>query len=300
MEHHSHAKTDAEALHKAFKGAGTDEDAVIAILGSRTKKELEAIDHEYRNTSDKATSLAKALERELSGSFLQLTVGVVTPTIEVKKKALREAIEGLGTRESAIIDVLTQSTNEEIREIGKDSALYQHILSDISGDFKQVIAELLKGERPTGGHISDSEAETLSQAFYKAGEGKIGTDEKKYIDIIAHHSVEVLKQIDHHYTSKHKHGLAKAVKSETSGYFEDTLIALLKTREEYFADKLYNAISGLGTNERALIYTFSVLSREELKKVAQLYQMRYKETLTDAIKGDTSFNFKKLLIALLQ
>jgi len=298
--HSAHnAKADAEALHKAFKGLGTDEDAVIAVLAHRTKKELEQVDHEYRKLSSNATSLPRALEKELSGSFMELAVGVVTPTVDLKRKILKEAVDGVGTRESAIVDVLTQSTNEEIREIGHDSDLYQHLLSDVSGDFKTIVAELLKGERPTSGHVTEAEAETLSQAFYKAGEGKIGTDEKKYIDIIAHNSVDVLRQIDAHYTAKHKHGLAKAVKSETSGYFEDALVGLLKTKEEYFADKLHDAISGLGTNERAIIYTFSVLSKPELKKVAELYQMRYKEPLADAIKGDTSFNFKKFLLALL-
>jgi len=292
-------KADAEILHKAFKGAGTDEDAVIGILGNRNKQELEQIDHEYRGLSQNASSLAKALDSELSGSFKDLAVGLVTSTHEYKRKVLREAIEGLGTRERSLIDVLTQSTNEEIRHIAQDAELYQKVLSDVSGDFKLVLVELFKGERPHGGHITEAEAETLSQAFYKAGEGKIGTDEKKYVDIIAHHSVDVLKQIDTHYNAKHKHGLVKAVQSETSGYFEDTLVALLKNKVEYFCDKLHGAISGLGTDERAVIYTFSVLSKEELKQVGQLYHTKYKETLADAIKGDTSFNFKKLLLALL-
>jgi len=94
--------------------------------------------------------------------------------------------------------------------------------------------------------------------------------------------------------------LIKAVESETSGDFKRALIALLKPRDEFLADRLHDAISGLGTDERVLIYVFSIVSKHELKRIAEIYKVKHKETLEQAIKGDTSFNFRKLLLALLQ
>jgi len=292
-------KADAAALHKAFKGAGTDEDAVIAVLGHRSKQQLEQIDHEYRIQSDGGTSLQHALEKELSGSFLKLSMAVVTPVAEFKKRSLRHAVEGAGTRESTLIDVLCQSTNAEIHEIAKDADLYKKVLDDISGDFKRVIVAAYRGDRPDG-PISEKEAEELAAAFYKAGEGKLGTDENKYIDIITKHSLHACHQIDEHYKQKHKHGLVKAIESETSGHFKHALLALLRPHEEFMADRLHDAIAGLGTDERLLIYVFGVLSKHQLQRVAEIYKTKYKETLEAAIKGDTSFNFRKLLLALLQ
>jgi annexin A7/11 len=300
METYAHGDpaSDAAALHKAFKGLGTDEDTVINILANRSKHQIEKIDHEYRTQSSQGTSLLHALEKELSGSFLKLAIGVVTPVIELKKRALLHAVEGLGTRESTLIDVLSHSTNEEIREIAKDADLYNKILDDIGGDFKRVIATLFRGERPSGG-ISTKEAEDLAHAFYKAGEGKLGTDEKKYIDIITGHSLQALHEIDEAYKQKHKHGLIKAVESETSGDLKNSLVALLLSHEEYFATRLHHAIAGLGTDERVVIYVFSVLNRNELRRVAEVYKAKYKESLEAAIKGDTSANFRKFLVALL-
>jgi len=303
MEHTSYAandpKADAAALHKAFKGAGTDEDAVINILAHRSKHQIEQIDHEYRIQSGSGTSLQHALEKELSGSFLKLSMGVVTPVVEFKKRSLKHAVEGAGTRESTLIDVICQSTNEEIHEIAKDADLYKKVLDDISGDFKRVIVATYRGDRPTG-PISQKEAEDLAQAFYKAGEGKIGTDENKYIDIITRHSLQACFQIDEIYKQKHKHGLVKAIESETSGDFKHSLLALLKPHDEYLADRLHGAISGLGTDERVIIYVFSIVNKEELKRIASIYKSKHKETLEEAIKGDTSFNFRKFLLALLQ
>jgi hypothetical protein len=291
-------RADAAILHKAFKGAGTDEDAVIQILAHRSKSQLESIDHEYRTQSSSGTSLQHAVEKELSGSFQQLAVGVVTPVLEFKKRVLKEAVKGLGTRESTLIDVLTQSTNDEVRDIAKDADLYKAILDDISGDFKKVIVTCFRGERPHHA-ISGQEADELAHAFYKAGEGKIGTDESKYIDIIGKHSLQALRQVDEVYKAKHKHGLIKAVESETSGDLKHSLVSLLKSPEEHFADRLHGAIAGLGTDERVLIYVFSILDKESLREVANIYKLKHKESLGDAIKGDTSFNFRKLLLQLL-
>jgi len=290
---------DAALLHKAFAGAGTDDDTVIGILAHRSKYQIEQIDREYRVQSHSGTSLQHALEKELSGSFLKLAMGVVTPVIEFKKRALHHAVEGLGTRESTLIDVLCHSSNEEIREIAKDADLYKAVLSDVSSDFRNLIVHVYRGERPEN-VLSHHEAEELAAIFYKAGEGKIGTDEKKYIDIITSNSVQALAQIDEAYRAKHKHGLVKAVESETSGDLKRALIALLQPHYEYLTERLHYAVTGLGTDERVLIYVFSILDKGQLHYVADIYKSKHKETLEQAIKGDTSANFRKFLLELLK
>jgi len=58
-------------------------------------------------------------------------------------------------------------------------------------------------------------------------------------------------------------------------------------------------MKGAGTEERVLNYVFSILDRGELKFVAEAYQAKYKKSLKDAITGDTSGDYRKLLLALL-
>jgi len=268
-------------------------------LGHRSKQQLQAINEEYKSQSAHHHTLDHALKAEISGDFLKLSVGVISPTFQVKSDAIHSAVDGLGTRESQLIDVISQSTQAELSRIAADDKLRKAIISDVSGDFKKTIEELLKAHRPDYGVIDPAQAEELAHLFYKAGEGKVGTDEKKYIEIIAHNSVDALMQIDQAYRHKHKHGLYEAISSETSGDFKKLLEALIIPRYEYYAKRLHQAIAGAGTDERVIIYIFSVLEKGELLEVGRIYQEKHKETLLSAIKGDTSANFRKLLVALL-
>jgi len=75
----------------------------------------------------------------------------------------------------------------------------------------------------------------------------------------------------------------------------------LKTRHEYFADRLYDAIAGLGTDDTYLIYAFGVLSKDELKKVGHIFDERHPKRggLAKAVKEDTSGDYQDLLLKIL-
>jgi len=183
--------------------------------------------------------------------------------------------------------------------IASDDKLKKSVIDDVGGDFKRTIEEIFKALRPDYGDVEQKTAEEIAHAFYKAGEGKLGTDERKYIEILTHHSLEALQRVDLAYKNKHKHGLKKAISSETSGNFKRILKALVTPKYEYFAQRCNEAIAGAGTDEKTLIYIFSVLDKGDLKEVAKLYKEMFRETLQAAIKGDTSGHFCSLFLTIL-
>jgi len=244
--------------------------------------------------------LEENLKSELSGHFRDLAVGLITSPVTFRIQLLEKATKGPGTRERALIDVLVGCTNEEIREIQQENPrIIAAVLNDVSGDFKKVLVELLKGTRDQSTNVSDEEAQGIAERLYKAGEGKLGTDETVFIDIIARRSPAFLGRVSEFYKAKHKHTLEQAVKSETSGYFEDTLVGLLKPRLTFVADRLFKAMDGAGTDDTCLVYYFSVLPKHELQEVARTFQVRHKKTLAEMIKGDTSGDYRELLLALI-
>jgi hypothetical protein len=292
---------DAEVIHKAIEGLGTDEKAINEVLGHRSKHEIQEIAKAYEHAYKK--TMIHDIKGDTSGNYKRLLVALVNTPVQNKKELIEKATKGLGTTEKYLIDVLAPSSNEEILELYQyDPKIIHAIIDDVSsGNFAKVVDTILKGKRDTRDHIPDEEAKTASERLFKAGEGKLGTDEKVFNEIITHYSPLALKQISHHYEQKHKHGIEKAIKSETSGNYEDLLVALLKTKHEYFADRLYDAIAGLGTDDTYLIYAFGVLSKDDLHKVAHIFNERHPKRggLANAVKGDTSGDYQDLLLKLL-
>jgi len=292
------AKADVDTLHKAFKGIGTDEKAVISVMAHRTKEQLRAIAAEYPQAHKHA--LEDNLKTELSGHFRDLCVGLITDPIKVRLELLTKATKGAGTRERAVIDVLVGSTNEEIQKTNQeDPRIIAQVLDDISGDFKKILVQLMKAVRETNTHVNDEEAQAVAEKLYKAGEGKLGTDETVFIDILAKKSPEFLARVSDYYKAKHKHSLEQAIKSETSGYFEDVLVGLLKPRLTFIADRIFTAMEGAGTDDTCLVYYFSILPKHEIQEVARILQARHNKSMAEMIKGDTSGDYKALLLALI-
>jgi hypothetical protein len=291
------SKVDQDTLHNAFKGVGTDEKAVVSVLGHRTKWQLQQLAADYPKTHKH--TLEHNLQSELSGNFRTLAIGLIQHPTQVRINLLNKATKGAGTREKALIDVLVGSTGAEIAAVHQaDPQVIASVLNDVSGDFKKVLNELLKGTRePAGLPVNDEEARQVAESLYRAGEGKIGTDEAVFIQVLAKRSPDFLARVSEHYKSKHKHTLEHAVKSETSGYFEDALVGLLKPKYVYAADRLFSAMQGAGTDDVCLCYFFSVMEKNELAEVARIFQIRHSKTLESMIKGDTSGDYRDLLLA---
>jgi len=151
---------------------------VIRIFSNRSKQQLAAIAEEFKAQSAHHHALDYALETEVSGAFLKLCVGVITPVSQIKKDTLRDAVQGIGTRENILIDVLTQSTAYEIATFAADEKLKKMVLDDVGGDFKKAVEEIFKALRPDFGGLEPKQAEDVAHQFYKAGEGKLGTNKK--------------------------------------------------------------------------------------------------------------------------
>ena len=67
---------------------------------------------------------------------------------------------------------------------------------------------------------------------------------------------------------------------------------------EYFAMRVNDSIKGLGTKDTKLIRI--LISRDEIDmpQIKDYYKKLYKKDMIDDIKGDTSGNYRKILIEL--
>jgi hypothetical protein len=297
---HFDSKADAAVLHKAMKGLGTDEKALNSIFGTRTKAQLVDIAKAYESAYK--TTLEKDIKGDTSGNYELLLVYMAKPVNHVMADFLKYATKGAGTKEKYITDVLAPSSNKEITDIfHADPTAIGAVTGDVShGDWAKVVGKMLKGVRDESGKVDESEAEKVAAQLYKAGEGKIGTDEDTFTEILTTRSPAFLKRVSHHYAAKHKHSLEQAIKKETSGDYESILVGLLKTKHEYFADRFYTAVHGAGTDDHFLCYAFGVLSREDLAQIAKIFHEKHSgTTLAKEVAGDVGGHYGDLIKMLL-
>uniref|UniRef100_A0A668AUA9 Annexin n=1 Tax=Myripristis murdjan TaxID=586833 RepID=A0A668AUA9_9TELE len=127
-----------------------------------------------------------------------------------------------------------------------------------------------------------------------------GTDEQAIIDLLGSRSNKQRVPLLRTFKTAYGKDLIKDLHSELSGDFRKLVMAMLKTPAELDAYELNSAIKGAGTDEACLIEILSSRSNAEIKEITSVYKREYKKSLEDAISGDTSGHFRRLLISLAQ
>ncbi|XP_064458302.1 annexin A4-like [Ornithodoros turicata] len=299
------ANDDAQALRKAMKGFGTDEAAIIAILCARSSDQRQQIMVAYKQMHGR--DLIKDLKSELSGKFEDVIIGLMTPMYEYLASEVRHAISGIGTNEDTLIEVLCTRSNAEINQIkyqykqkyGKD--LEKDIIGDTSGYLRRILVSVCNAARPEGQPVDPARAADDAQKLYAAGVGQWGTDESTFRTILCSQSFEQLRQVFREYARLTDHDIMEAIKKEMSGEIKQALLTIVKAvynTQLYFAEKLHDAMKGAGTEDRVLIRLVVSRSEVDLAMIRQEYYRAYGKSLEEAIKGDTSGDYRKALIAL--
>ncbi|XP_072227020.1 annexin A2 [Leuresthes tenuis] len=93
--------------------------------------------------------------------------------------------------------------------------------------------------------------------------------------------------------------LNAALKKALSGDLEDLLLELLLLPEQFEAQRLQQAMAGLGTDEEMLMEILCTRSGKQLQEISASYKQLYKKELQKELRGETSGDFAKLVLALL-
>uniref|UniRef100_A0A8C7QWM7 Annexin n=1 Tax=Oncorhynchus mykiss TaxID=8022 RepID=A0A8C7QWM7_ONCMY len=296
---------DVEVLRKAMKGFGTDEQAIIDLLGSRSNIQRVPMLAAFKTSYGK--DLVKDLKSELSGNFEKLVLAMLKTPAQLDAYELKDAIKGAGTDEACLIEILSSRSNAEIREINmvykteNKKSLEDAISGDTSGHFRRLLISLAQGNRDERETVDISVAKQDAQALYAAGENKVGTDESKFNAILCARSKPHLRAVFHEYQQMCGRDLEKSIDREMSGDLESGMVAVvkcIKNTPAYFAERLYKAMKGAGTKDKTLIRIMVTRSEVDMLDIRQEYVKTYGKSLYTDISGDTSGDYKKLLLKL--
>ncbi|VAH18693.1 unnamed protein product [Triticum turgidum subsp. durum] len=310
---------DAENIRKAVQGWGTDENALIEILGHRTAAQRAEIAVAYEGLYDKP--LLRTLQDELSSHFKgAMTLWTMDPAARDAKLAYKALRKKGGDRHAwVLIEVACASSPDHLVAVRKAyCSAYDSSLEEDAAACP-LYKEPLKQARPcrswhspsflsppwvnflllpVDGELARAEAAELHGAVAAKKQPLHGD----VVRIVSSRSKPQLKATFQHY--KREHG--KAIDEVLEGNRNDKLSAMLKTAvwcltspEKHFAEVIRSSIIGLGTDEESL--TRAIVSRAEvdLKKVKEEYKVRYKTTVTKDVVGDTSGYYQGILLTLI-
>ncbi|KAI2640627.1 Annexin [Hypomontagnella submonticulosa] len=303
------ASPDAQALRSAMKGFGTDEKTLIRVLSNKDPLQIEAIKSAYfRNFS---RTLEKDIISETRGWFETGLVSIVRGPLLHDVHLLNSAMDGPGTKEKVLNDVLLSRSNADMRAI---KSMYQHTFhksleSAVKGDLS------MKTERHflivLGANRAEDSAPVIPQAIdqdvmelYRATEGKVGTDEMMVCSILSTRNDNQIRAINHAYEQKFRRRLEDVIKKEFSGHMEDALLFQLRNAVDKYmhaAALLEDAMAGLGTKDHLLISRVVRYhwDKQTMANIKGAYQQRYRRSLASRIKGETSGDYERLMLGCL-
>ena len=183
-------------------------------------------------------------------------------------------------------------------EYGQD--LEKLLFKEFSGDVEKLFIVLLQAARDEANSFNNVDADV--ETLYKAGEGKWGTDEAEFIRIFCNRGFGHLMNVFNAYAKKYERTVRKVVQKEFSGKMETFLVAMVDFITDYptyFADLLESAMAGVGTDEAKLNRVVLRCRRMGiLGPVKEAYMKKYSKSLEKRIRGETSGDYEKLLLAL--
>ncbi|KAH3766410.1 annexin A6 [Pelomyxa schiedti] len=226
-------------------------------------------------------------------------------------KQVHDAISGVGTDDKALIDIFSSSS---MGDVGLSTHSYEEkyhttmegdVAKDTSGDYKKTLLAIIRGTTGnTALAASLRAARTVEEhalALHASGEGRIGTNEDVFIELLTtyyQNSPEHIQGICAHYQKTYGHSLQTAIERETSGKFRDLLIALSLPRDVYVARRVHDAIQN---SDKALIKRLCTLNpRDTLVSAGQLYATEHGDLTAALTTAFGSSSFGKLLCRLFQ
>uniref|UniRef100_A0A4W3H9Q5 Annexin n=1 Tax=Callorhinchus milii TaxID=7868 RepID=A0A4W3H9Q5_CALMI len=269
-----------------MKGFGTDEQAITDVLANRSNKQRQQITLSFKTAYGK--DLVKELKSELSGNFEKAVLSLIKPSLLYDATELKDAIKGAGTDEQCLIEILASRSNAEIHEINR---IYK-------AEFKKTLEEDIKSD--TSGHF-ERLLVSLTQDLYTAGEGRMGTDESRFNAILCARSRPHLKAVFEEYRQICKHDIEKSICREMSGNLERGMVAVVKCLRNtpaFFAERLYKSMKGMGTDDRTLVRIMVSRCEVDMLDIRAEFKKLYGKSLYTFISGDTSGDYKKLLLQL--
>ena len=298
----------AEQLYKAMKGLGTDEDTLIKVTSQNPLSIRLKIRTKYK--SQYGQDLLEDLKSDLSSDFLDLMLGLYKNIYEYDADECQKAIKGLGTDDKTLIDIIGTRPPwmlKKIKEIYKQKynvELEKDVIDDTSGNYQKLLVALLQCTRSDNKNPDIKKCAEIARDIFNGDreKDKITLDEDKFIRYFAQLSPCELMHLAREFHREYGKSIIDVIEKQFSKDLKNlskTIFYANINPSEYFATKIREAVEGLGTNDKMLIRTVVTRNEVDMGVIKEYYKILYSKNLVEDVKNDTSGDYQKLLMALI-
>ncbi|KAM3080146.1 hypothetical protein ACMFMF_003555 [Clarireedia jacksonii] len=300
------ADLDARALRKAMKGFGTDEKTLIDVLHNKGPLQIEILRETFFNMFKRR--LLADVESETSSWFREGLAAIIRGPLLQDCHLLYNAMDGLGTKESLLNEVLLGRSNADIRAIKTtyEKRYRRRLIDDIKGDLsadteRHFLMVLEANRNEDSAPVIPQDVDRDVATLWGATEAIRGKDRLTVCEIFTKRSDNQLRAIAHTYQQKHGKPLEWVIKKEFRGHMEDALLYQLRTAMDKAmrdANLLEASMKGFGTKDHLLIARVVKIHWDprHMGQVKGAYQHAFGRSLSSRISSDTSGDYERLMV----
>ena len=289
-----------------------------ALYGNQKEKEKEVLEIVINNDLETRLSIAKYyeavyttplqddLKAKLNPHFRNLVMDLFLSPVDYDVQQLKNSFKGFSIDEGVIFEIITSRNKEMLDEIKKlykaqnGKEIRQEIEKNFGNPFKKNLIALLNTERNINPNPDKAQCERDAEILYSTQESNWANDDI-FNNIFALKSPEELVLIGRYYYKKTGVTLIDAIEKKMNGkvkaFFRELLYNVILPAE-LFAEKIYEAIKGIGTNTTILNRVLATRNEIDMTEIRELYKWKYKVNMKDDIIGDTSGNYQNLCVYL--
>lgn len=293
-----------DILYNSLDGKNKEE-AVLNVVENTSLDQRLQICNYFAEKYGK--SLYSELKSKLSGYFKNIAIHLFLHPITFVAKNLKKGLKGFSADETVVLEALTSHTQEELRQIeeafkaetGKD--LSKEIEKNFSGSLKKNLINLLNVPRGENHNPDKAKCEKLAQLLKDVGEPNWAGDENVFKEVFIQSSPEELVLIGRYYLKNTGNNMLDVIDQKVSGKNKTLLREVLFNNiipQELYAEKVYLAIKGLGTNNTLLNRVLVARNEIDMDEIRDFYQAKYNVTMREDIMGDTSGIYQTLCLVL--
>ena len=125
-------------------------------------------------------------------------------------------------------------------------------------------------------------------------------NENYFIDLSINKTNAERVKLREDYKAKFGHDLIEDFEKNFKSEFLETLVGVFKTPAEYDADLLYQAMKGIGSDKNIITEVLCFRNIDRINQIKEKFNEKYGKDLVAEIKSETSGDYQKIVMRLLE